>query len=70
MTLDPKRYIRARLAVPEHKLPFRGRFFGDNVEDPGFEMVDTFPGRTIDAYLLRDGSIVPEPKVAAPTHED
>jgi hypothetical protein len=66
MILDPRRYIRARLANPAHKLPYHGRFFGDNQDDPGFEIVDTFP--SFDAYLLRDGSIVPAPKASpAPT---
>lgn len=78
MDLDPRRYIRARLADASHKLPFRGRFFGDNQEDHGFEMVDTFTA--FDAYLLGDGSIVaapkemadptPAPREEAPTHED
>lgn len=76
MDLDPRRYIRARLADATHKLPFRGRLFGDNQDDPGFEIVDTFP--SLDAFLLGDGSIVAAPKEeklaparpAAPTHED
>ena len=75
MDLDPRRYIRARLADASHKLPFRGRFFGDNQDHPGFEIVDLFG--SFDAYLLRDGSIVaapeeeaPPPSPRAPTHED
>jgi hypothetical protein len=82
MDLDPRRYIRARLADASHKLPFRGRLFGDNQDDPGFEIVDTFP--SLDAFLLGDGSIVAAPKEiatvppapmparreAAPTHEE
>lgn len=64
MDLDPRRYIRARLADASHKLPFRGRLFGENQDHPGFEMVDTF--FSFDAYLLRDGSIVAAPKEEAP----
>lgn len=60
MDLDPRRYIRARLADASHKLPFRGRLFGDNQDHPGFEIVDLF--HSFDAYLLRDGSIVAAPK--------
>jgi hypothetical protein len=61
MKLDPTRYVRCRLADPTHKLPWGGRLFGDNAEDPGHETVDVIAH----GHLLAGGSLVRAPKEEA-----
>lgn len=67
MALDPKRYARARLIDPSHTLPWKGRLFGANAEEAGFETIDLFD--PFDQMLIRGGSIALAPAeavVAAP----
>jgi hypothetical protein len=63
MPLNPARYVRCRLADPTHKLPWSGRLFGANTEDPGHELVDLWNGHNV--MLIAGGSIVQAPKEIA-----
>lgn len=54
--LDPNRYARAELVDKTHRLPLpNGRFFGENVDEPGREQVDLFD--PFIAMLFAGGSI-------------
>lgn len=64
MTLDPARYVFARLADPAHKLPWDGRLFGDNADHPGLEQVDLFDSFV--SMLFAGGSLVPAEAPSAP----
>lgn len=55
MKLESRRFSRARLADPSHRLPWGGRWFGHGSDEPGFETVDLW--NSFHAMLIADGSL-------------